>query len=276
MVVGGGDDRGRGRGRGDGRGRGAAPARPPPVEMTASGPFALGPAMAGSAGSRRAAPRSNFTPILPGGAARGALASGLTNSIALSLGVKRELNDLRVVKKEGGTIDDDGEVYSDPDEGVEIVDMENVRGMDWMAPESLRKEKVKKKGKKVKNEEADKKGKGVAQPDALRPESAPRENSVEEVTMEEAGDNKVNLANALNLSDSEEEEELEDIIEDFAQAMDMDLVRRAGFITAQTKFTHIIGWWGQPSRPPVFLPVPESFPTILLSLGCPAARQGER
>ena len=33
------------------------------------------------------------------------------------------------------------EEYSDPDEGVEIVDMENVRQMDWMAPESLRKEK---------------------------------------------------------------------------------------------------------------------------------------
>ena len=33
------------------------------------------------------------------------------------------------------------EEYSDPDEGVEMVDMENVRQMDWMAPESLRKEK---------------------------------------------------------------------------------------------------------------------------------------
>ena len=36
---------------------------------------------------------------------------------------------------------EEAEVYSDPDEGVEIVDMENVRQMDWMAPESLRKEK---------------------------------------------------------------------------------------------------------------------------------------
>jgi DNA-directed RNA polymerase III subunit RPC4 len=36
---------------------------------------------------------------------------------------------------------EDEEVYSDPDDGVEIVDMENVRQMDWMAPESLRKDR---------------------------------------------------------------------------------------------------------------------------------------
>ena len=54
-------------------------------------------------------------------------------------------------------IDDDAEVYSDPDEGVEIVDMRNVHAMDWMAPESLKweskREKTKKKVMKVKKEE---------------------------------------------------------------------------------------------------------------------------
>lgn len=42
-------------------------------------------------------------------------------------------------------------------------------------------------------------------------------------TSEETGD--VNLANALHLSDSEEEEELEDIIDDFADATSMETVR---------------------------------------------------
>lgn len=65
------------------------------------------------------------------------------------------------MKKERGEklvqVEDDAEVYSDPDEGVEIVDMENVRTMDWMAPESLRREregdKKKKKAAKVKEDE---------------------------------------------------------------------------------------------------------------------------
>ena len=65
-------------------------------------------------------------------------------------------------------IDEDVEVYSDPDEGVEIVDMRNVHAMDWMAPESLKceskREKTKKKVVKVKKEEepaTEIKGKGV-------------------------------------------------------------------------------------------------------------------
>ena len=59
-----------------------------------------------------------------------------------------------------GVEEDEAEAYSDPDEGVEIVDMENVRTMDWMAPESLRKEKNPSKKKKVKAEEVDKKDNG--------------------------------------------------------------------------------------------------------------------
>lgn len=112
--------------------------------MTASGPFAMGPALGGTS-ARRTAPRSNFAPIVPqgpGGAAR--LGAGLTQTTAPTL--KRE-------PKDGdGVPPGDDEVYSDPDEGVEIVDMENVRQMDWMAPESLRKEKETGK-KKVKKEE---------------------------------------------------------------------------------------------------------------------------
>lgn len=34
---------------------------------------------------------------------------------------------------------EDEELYSDPDEGVEIVDMDQIQKMDWMAPDILRK-----------------------------------------------------------------------------------------------------------------------------------------
>lgn len=51
-----------------------------------------------------------------------------------------------------GTAKTEDEEYSDPDEGVEIIDMENVHRMDWMAPDSIKKER-KNSQKKVKKEE---------------------------------------------------------------------------------------------------------------------------
>ncbi|PBK99267.1 hypothetical protein ARMGADRAFT_1160985 [Armillaria gallica] len=159
--------RGRGRGRGGdaGRGRGAPRQQ---LEMTASGPFALGPAMAGNAATRRRPVNIAVPSTRPS-----------TSSLSSTPAPR--------IKSEGKDKDkapqDDEENYSDPDEGVEIVDMENVKNMDWMAPESLK--KVKGAVKKAKKEEQ-------------QPEE-------------------VDTSNALNLSESEEEEELEDIIEDFAQ-----------------------------------------------------------
>ncbi|KAG6864643.1 hypothetical protein C0991_008124 [Blastosporella zonata] len=141
----------------------------------------MGPALAGNTAARRAAPRSNFAPVpIPGSGP--SLGSSLVKGAAPTL------------KREGGEAkeEDEAEVYSDPDEGVEIVDMENVRQMDWMAPESLQKEKQR---KKVKKEEAPRNGGGGAA--------------------------EVDLANALDLSDSDEEEELEDIIEHFAANADV-------------------------------------------------------
>ena len=102
--------------------------------MKASGPFAMGPSFTGS--GRRSAPRSNFTPIIPSGPSRGdALGSGLTQTTAPTLGVKRDPKSEGDVKAES-----DEEVYSEPDEGVEIVDMNDIRKMDWMAPETLKRE----------------------------------------------------------------------------------------------------------------------------------------
>ncbi|KAF9268993.1 hypothetical protein L218DRAFT_953555 [Marasmius fiardii PR-910] len=170
----------RGRGRGftpnDGRGRGRGGPRPP-VEMTASGPFALGPALASSSSAtRRVVPKSNFTPITaPSKGSHTSPGAGLTNTVASS--IKSESG-----KGKGKAVDD--EVYSDPDEGVEILDMEQVRNVDYMAPDILKQEK---RVSKIKKEDG------------------------------------VDFANALDLSEGEEEEEeLEDIIEDFNQQANLD------------------------------------------------------
>ena len=52
-----------------------------------------------------------------------------------------------------------------------------------------------------------------------------RDKSASMEIVEEDDESKVNLANAVHLSDSEEEEEMEDIIDDFANAMYIDPVR---------------------------------------------------
>ncbi|KAF8216323.1 RNA polymerase III RPC4-domain-containing protein [Mycena galopus ATCC 62051] len=179
--------RGRGRGQGDGRGRGRGAGPRPPVEMTASGPFAMGPTMAGN-NARRSVPRSNFAIPTPT-TDRASLGAGLSRLPAA--GVKRE-NDLKGKEKDKPS-EEEEEVYSEPDEGVEIIDMEDVRQMDWMAPESLRKERRHNAKRKVKKEE-------------------PVDDGVEAAAAVE-----VNAANALDLSDSEEEEEFEDLIEHFAR-----------------------------------------------------------
>lgn len=90
--------------------------------MTASGPFAMGPTLAGSS---RSAPRSNFAPAAP----------------VSRTSLKNEVGNTDVNIKNGPVKTEDGEYYSDPDEGVEIVDMEDVHQLDWMAPDSIRKER---------------------------------------------------------------------------------------------------------------------------------------
>jgi DNA-directed RNA polymerase III subunit RPC4 len=117
-------------------------------------------------------------------------------------------------------MDDDVEVYSDPEDGVEIVDMDDVKRMDWMAPESLSKEKAKSAKKKIavqKEPKVDIKGKGKGR------HSHPRciidshicYATAEEEPMDVDEKPEVDNANALDLSESEEEEEIEDIVHDF-------------------------------------------------------------
>jgi DNA-directed RNA polymerase III subunit RPC4 len=126
--------------------------------MTASGPFAMGPSKAGSS-AWHGGPRVSAMP----GASRGpstdaaGIGANLTKTPAPTL---KERVERRV------HVDEDAEVYSDPDEGVEIVDMRNVHAMDWMAPESLKSESKREKKKKVvkvkkEEEETMVKGKGA-------------------------------------------------------------------------------------------------------------------
>jgi DNA-directed RNA polymerase III subunit RPC4 len=202
---------GKGRSRGEGRGSGPRPS----VEMTASGPFAMGPAMAGSSG-RRSIPRSNFTPVTPSDGSKSAasLGAGLSGTRAPSLkGKGKEPHGERVEVH-------DEDTYSDPDEGVEIVDMENVRQMDWMAPESLKRERNEIKRKVHIKQENKMTGKGEFPVESFISSIGISGNvELETATMdlgEAAGDGDINLADALDLSESEEEEELEDLMEDFA------------------------------------------------------------
>lgn len=112
-----------------------------PAPMTASGPFAMGPAaMASSSHPRRSALRS--TPIaVPSG---GHLSASLDSTAPSVLGS----SEAKRVKMEENA--EPLEVYSDPEDGVEIVDMEQVKGMDWMAPDLLMRARIKSnKGKGV-------------------------------------------------------------------------------------------------------------------------------
>lgn len=124
--------------------------------MTASGPFAMGPALAGTS-ARRSIPRSNFTPVVPQGAAKGsALGANLSNLAPPMLKKDKQRENPLVDTVQTPKNESDEELYSEPDEGVEIIDMENVRQLDWMAPEILqreRRDRRKRKGVKTEIEE---------------------------------------------------------------------------------------------------------------------------
>lgn len=167
--------------------------------MTASGPFAMGPA---TTSVRRAAPTTVVVPNRPATSLDSGLVPVKLEPTATSLSVKGKgkarddrqslsetpaLSD--IVKKE----EDDYEVYSDPDEGVEIVDMDDVKTLDYMAPDSIRREREAK--ARVKKEKVEEKDSSVTPP--------------------------IDASNALDLSDSEEEEELEDFVEDFTFKADV-------------------------------------------------------
>jgi DNA-directed RNA polymerase III subunit RPC4 len=63
------------------------------------------------------------------------LNAGLSQTGPPSLGKDGKRGKEKQIKVE------DEEVYSDPDEGVEIVDMDQVQKTDWLAPDILRRER---------------------------------------------------------------------------------------------------------------------------------------
>jgi DNA-directed RNA polymerase III subunit RPC4 len=117
--------------------------------MTASGPFAMGPSLAGSRSIHRSTHRSNFT--TPAQVSRTSTSFGDNLSSSALPSVKKEVGNTDNDVKSSTVKTENGEYYSDPDEGVEIVDMEDVHELDWMAPDSIRKE-CQKSQKKVKKE----------------------------------------------------------------------------------------------------------------------------
>jgi DNA-directed RNA polymerase III subunit RPC4 len=273
----GGRPQGRGRGRGDAsRGaRGTVPTRPPPQEMTASGPFAMGPSQLGSS-AQFGGLRGTATPTVPRGTAdTAALGANLSKTAAPTL--KKERAERRV------HVEEDAEVYSDPDEGVEIVDMMNVQAMDWMAPESLKwertREETKKKVVKVKREGEERaplKGKGAhipffwssgslgcamliplqkAKQEAMAVDGPP-------LTVDDVGD--INPANALDLSESEEEEEMEDIIDDFSREREVNHCSARCILSDEDELTSTCAGSKLETRTPVLLPVPQSLPCVCL------------
>lgn len=216
------------------------------MEMTASGPFAMGPANAGQSGAfRRAPPRSNFASAIPTGS-KAELGAGLSAVPAPSL-LRRE-NVLRPAEVKG---EDEEDGYSDPDEGVEIVDLAQVRELDWMAPESLKKEKERKKLKKQ-----EKAIEGTFCTSIIIP------------FPERSAAGEVDLANAIDLSESEEEEELEDIIDDFEMKVDLDEVCAHLSVFHSFYFILILAGPNNEAGSPVFLPVPRS----ISQLSVPSAR----
>ena len=97
------------------------------AEMTAGGPFSLGPALMSSA-SRQSTVRTNIA--TPGASP----APGIT---AFPIAAQ-SLKDEELERWKSSYSDGDEEPFSEPDEGVEIIDLHAIRKLDWMAPESLR------------------------------------------------------------------------------------------------------------------------------------------
>ncbi|TIB35095.1 hypothetical protein E3P86_02725 [Wallemia ichthyophaga] len=200
--------RGRGRGRGDstrGRGRGRGE-----VQMTASGPFAMGPSKNAGMGRARSAQASGITV--------GGNRQAMQKESAQLTGAGKPS---RLAGDRGATVKDDPEQYSEnEDEGMEIIDIQQVASLDQNAPTSIPKEHYKfdnKKDKKKKHLNKDIKPKVKPDPDGNVDEMKQDEDDdVEQADVEDIA------KGGLDLSASEEEDETEDVAYDFTAALDAD------------------------------------------------------
>ncbi|KAG8895922.1 hypothetical protein FRC01_012125, partial [Tulasnella sp. 417] len=176
--------RGRGRGGAPGAGRGRGD-----VEMVASGPFALGPAAAGGPGSYRKSAKGGSNVGLMGPAHMSAEGSGLSQTAAPDIGGGR------AAKKE---LEDDEDAVSEDEGGPGKVDMQRVWTLDYNAPVAL-----KSRSERVRKEERRHTKKDTARDDSMAIDNKDTEAK--------------DLKNALDLSESEDEEETEDLAEHFTR-----------------------------------------------------------
>lgn len=215
-----------------GRGRGRGGARPPrqQTQMTASGPFALGPS-ARSTGKKVA-------PIGPGGSSLTAAESADSSRSSTP-----KTDPDRASYRNPDKLKD-AEQYSDPEDGgVEIVDLDEVHVLDELAPRALPRvaEKESKKDKQKAADARQKKMDGRIRKDdraasgAVRVKSEDSDDMITDLdptasstfngtssaisstsaTSQPADITEVNTADALDLSESEGEELMDDLVDDF-------------------------------------------------------------
>ncbi|KZP01700.1 hypothetical protein CALVIDRAFT_547944, partial [Calocera viscosa TUFC12733] len=183
--------------RGTERGRGRGRSAPPPgagrgeLQMTASGPFALGPSALLS--SSRPRPSRGPGSAGPVPAVPGSDSTGKRSAVVLA----------------------DAEQYSD--EEVEIVDLDLVEGLDDSAPSSLKRVRVLRGRERTEGKREARLPRVEDIKAKLEPEeaaSASLHSSARPTTEPETPPDEKN-ANALDLSESEDDEEAEDMLDDF-------------------------------------------------------------
>ncbi|CAO1638531.1 unnamed protein product [Sympodiomycopsis kandeliae] len=226
-----GGDRGRGRGRGRGAGRGGRGGGRQPIEMVASGPFSMG---TGSLSKYERTKRIQSGSSAGSGPSGGGKWQGETEADNLKPGSSM----LRQSYRNPDQLKDKEE-YSDQEEEVEIVDLDDVGVLDFMAPRALprmqereNKKKSKSKSKKDKEKKKATKPKATstikADPEAMEAEEQSRlqpddkkavtvspseSDSESDSDSDRPKDGKV--VDALDLSESEEEEMMDDLVDDF-------------------------------------------------------------
>lgn len=221
-----------------------------PIEMVASGPFAMGTGSISRYERRRLAGSSGAGPSVSSG---GKWESNGLGGGGDRLNTKSDPDVRRSSYRDPDRLQEK-EKYSDQEEGVEVVDIDDVADLDALAPRSLPRvqEKEKKSKKQFKTEKHKRKGKGTSTEDAMDFDIKPRpddeeamkharllsqgsavstqilafetkakkhepdsDKSDEEVAPEETAAAQVRSADALDLSESEQEEMMDDLVDDF-------------------------------------------------------------
>jgi DNA-directed RNA polymerase III subunit RPC4 len=98
--------------------------------MTASGPFAMGPSAMSGSSSSRSALRASTANTPSAGPSTSKATSEIINTTP-----KSHLSKSKSKDEENEFYQEE---YSDPEDGVEIIDMSLIKDMDWSAPDVLK------------------------------------------------------------------------------------------------------------------------------------------